>query len=75
MRVLSRTVVEEKIKSAKWEYIAPEFKFISEDYRFRFKNREGKEYEFSFDEIWTLIYDENYVGCHHCCEECLTPIC
>jgi hypothetical protein len=80
-RILERSVIEKelqavnkKISGINWEYISPNIDLISDEYDFVFKNYK-EEVSFSFYEIYSWIYDENYIGCSGNCERCLTPIC
>lgn len=79
-RILERSLIEErlnelKLKGLNWEYISPEYLLIHEEHNFVFKNPLGKEITFGFNEIFHWLYVEDYIGCGHNCELCLTPIC
>lgn len=74
-RILERSDVENNLKLINWTYVSPEYLIIHEESEFVFINPKGDEVIFSFAEIFSWIYDENYVGCGHDCDKCLTVIC
>jgi hypothetical protein len=80
-RVIERLLIENGLKEINkkfgkinWEYIAPDIDLIYEGNNFIFKCPKGI-INFGFEEIWTWLYDEDYAGCIHDCDMCLTPIC
>lgn len=74
-RILEREIIESKLKSIGWEYVSPNLSIINDGELFTFINNIGNEVVFSFDIIYSWLYDEDYIGCGHVCEVCLTPIC
>jgi len=74
-RILERSDIEKNLKLIGWTYVSPDYFLIHEEHDFVFLNPKGDEIKFSFTEVFNWLYNEDYIGCGHDCDKCLTPIC
>ena len=72
---LLKSTIESQLIRINWSYVSPNIGLIERENEFVFRNPNGNEVKFGFDEICHWLYDEDYIGCGHDCEKCLTPIC